>query len=372
MDNDFISWWRTDLSHREIDKVTDSIRKRRITQGPVTEELEKQIAEFLGHPHVIMTTNGSAALLAALIACETGPGDEVIIPGSTFIATANAPLLLGAKVKVVDVQSDAPLIDPAKIEQAISDRTKVIIPVHLNGRSADMEQINIIAEKHGILVVEDAAQALGSKNRQGHLGTQSHIGCFSMSISKLITTGEGGFCVTKDTEACQKLLQIRNNGAASLSENRFNTLGFNLRQNDILSSMGLAQIPEIYGKMDALKRVYEYYKTNLKGIDYLKMLEVNTEAGELPLWIEVLCAQREKVIRKLAEKGIQAKPFPPAICNSPHVKACDDLPNSKFFASHGMVLPCGPDQPQENLERTVEALQQLKSQIKVDFNIRKR
>ncbi len=365
MDKNFIPWWKTDLGHREIAKVADSIGKRRITQGSVTKELEKQIAEFLGRPYVIMTANGSAALLAALIACDIGPGDEVIIPGLSFIATANAPLLLGAKVKIVDVEKGGPVIDPEKIEREINNRTKAIIPVHLNGRSANIDRINQIADKHGILVIEDAAQAFGSKNLNGPLGTQSHIGCFSMSISKLITTGEGGFCVTTDSETCRRLKQIRNNGAAALSENRFNTLGFNLRQNDILSSIGLAQIPAINKKMDALKKVYEYYKFHLKELDYLKMLEVNTKAGELPLWAEVLCSQREKVIDGLAKKGIQAKPFPPALCDSPHVKGKGHHPNSKFFAAHGMVLPCGPDQPLENLERTMDVLRGLNGKIKV-------
>ncbi len=354
------------MGRDEISRIADSIGQRRITQGAVTEELEKRIGDFLGKPHVVMTANGSLALLAALMECGVGPGDEVIVPAMSFIATANAPWLLGAGIRLVDVRGDAPLIDPCQVEKAINEKTKVIIPVHLGGRAADLDRIREMADEKGILVLEDAAQAFGSKNGRGWLGTQSVIGCFSLSVTKLITTGEGGFCVAANEETAMRLRKIRNNGATILAENRFDSPGFNLRQNDILSSVGLAQMDKISRKMDALQNVYHFYKSALREMNFLKLIEVDIEAGELPLWVEVLCDKRDEILDRLKKTGIQARPYPPVISDSRHIACEGDFENARYFAAHAMILPCGPDQSRYNLERTVEALAGIGAAMKLD------
>ena len=179
-----VSWWRTSFGEEEIQRIGNSIRNEHVSMGAVTAEFENQLAAFLGVPHVVATTNGSTAILMALMAAGVGPGDEVIVPNRTWIASAHAPKLLGAQAVLVDVEQTRPIIDAAKIESAITSRTKAIIPVHLNGRSADMRRISLLAKKYGLFIIEDAAQALGSKNADGFLGTQSDIGCFSLSVAK--------------------------------------------------------------------------------------------------------------------------------------------------------------------------------------------
>ena len=134
----------------------------------------------------------------SLMAIGVQPNDEVILPNRTWIATAHAVHLLGGKVVLVDVEPNRPIIDVTSIEQAITSKTKAIIPVHMNGRSANMRSIRKIARKYKIHVIEDAAQAIGSCNKQGYLGTQSDIGCFSLSVAKTISTGQGGFAVTSN------------------------------------------------------------------------------------------------------------------------------------------------------------------------------
>jgi len=204
-----ITWWKTLFGEEEVNKVADSIREEHVSQGPVTAEFERQVSGFLDIPYVIATTSGSMALLMSLWVLGVGPGDEVIVPNRTWIATAHAPLLLGAKVKLVDVEPNRPIIDASLIEERITEKTKAIIPVHMNGRAADMQKIKAIASTYNINVIEDAAQAIGSKNRDGFLGTQADIGCFSLSVAKTISTGQGGFLVTDNEDIAQRLKAIR-------------------------------------------------------------------------------------------------------------------------------------------------------------------
>ena len=175
-----ISWWRTSFGDGEVEKLRESVQKECIGQGLVTEEFEEEISLALNVPFVVATTNGSAALYMALLSLGIGHGDEVIIPNRTWIASANAILLTGAKVVLVDVRSDLPLIDVAQIQSKITTQTKALMPVHLNGRSADMQGIQRLAEKFGIPIIEDACQAFFSSNFNGYLGTQSDVGCFSL------------------------------------------------------------------------------------------------------------------------------------------------------------------------------------------------
>ncbi len=359
-----IPWWRTDLGIEEIRGVERSIRNRCINQGPVCEEFEHQLAEILDVPHVVTCSNGSAALVMAMKAFGVGPGDEVIVPAITFVATANAALLLGAKVKLVDVRRDRPLIDPLEIERAISPKTKVIVAVHLNGAACDIETINAMAAWHGVKVIEDAAQAFGSRNARGCLGTQTDAGVFSMSIAKLITTGEGGFVAVRDEAVYSRLLKLRNQGVLVVANNVFDEFGFNFRLNDMLAGIGIAQARKFPQKTAAVNRVYRFYKEKLAGLDYLRMLDIRTDQGELPLWSQALCSEREKVIALLAARGVQANPVNPCLGDSNHLGSAGVFPIARVYAAAGLRLPSGPDQPQADLERTVEALNDIASEIR--------
>ena len=158
-----IPWWSTSFGEEEIEHVVQSMRNKCISQGGVTEEFERNLSEFLEVEHVIAVSNGSGAILIALMAVGILPGDEVIIPNRTWIATAHAVHLLGAKVVLVDTEKDRPIINTTLIEEKITSKTKAIIPVHMNGRSCDMQTINALAKKYKLFVIEDAAQAIASK-----------------------------------------------------------------------------------------------------------------------------------------------------------------------------------------------------------------
>ena len=204
-----VGLWKICFGEDEIDRIADSIKHEYISMGPVTSNFEEMLAQKLGVLYVLATSNGSSAMLMSLMAADIKPGDEVIVPNRSWIATAHAPLLLGAKIVLVDVEADRPIIDATKIEEKITKRTRAIMPVHLNGRSADMETVNRIAAAYGLKVIEDAAQAFCSRNRAGFLGTQSFSGCFSLSINKIISAGQGGFIVARDKNVYEKLKLMR-------------------------------------------------------------------------------------------------------------------------------------------------------------------
>ncbi len=366
--NEMVPWWQVNLGDDEIDGATRSIRARHINQGPVCAELERQLAERLGVPHVALTTSGSAAILLSLLACGVKPGDEVIIPALTFVATAHAALMLGAKVKLVDVEVGRPALDVEQLRSTLTSRTAAIVPVHLNGRSCDMTALSRLAEEHGLKVIEDAAQAFCSRNQQGCLGTQSDAGAFSMSIAKLITTGEGGFIATSNQATDAQLRRLRNQGVRNIADNVFDGFGFNLRFNDIQAGIGLAQLQKLPEKIAAVRQVHKFYDEQLAGLHFLRTIPVDVKSGELPLCTDVLCAERDRVVELLAARGVQARPSHPCLADSPHLMQPGAWPRAQFFAAHGLTLPSGPDQTEENLGRAVTALRAIAPEILTDVH----
>jgi perosamine synthetase len=354
-----IRWWRNDLGDDEIAAVAAAIRQRRLNYGPECEAFEAALARYLGVPYVIGTPSGSAALLLALKACGVGPGDEVIVPALTFIAPAHAALWLGARVRLVDVSAGRPVVHPDDVQRAVTRHTRAIVCVHLNGRAVDIDAIRASVGDRPVALIEDGAQALGSRNAGRFLGTLADVGAFSLSISKLITTGEGGFVVTADEGRYRQLAKLRNHGVLSLADNVFPELGFNFRPTGLQAAVGLAQLRKIDAKIAALRQVYRRYQAMLDALPSIRLLEVNLDSGEVPLWVEVLCAERDHVVRALQQRGIEAKPFHPCLSESPHLHAAGDFPNARRFAAEGLILPCGPDQRAADLGRVADALREI-------------
>lgn len=355
-----ISWWRANFGQEEIQRISDSITRECISQGPVTAEFEQRLAQLLGVPYVVATTSGSTAILIALIAAGVGAQDEVIVPNRTWIATAHAPMLLGAKVVLTDVEVGRPIMDVGLVEKAISKRTKVVIAVHLNGRSADMDRLNSIAAKHGVVVIEDAAQAFYSRNRIGMLGTQSYAGCFSLSIAKIINTGQGGFVATADKSVYERLVAMRTHGVSDPVNCRYTQFGFNFRFTDIQAAIGLAQLDKLEARVEQVKKIYERYKTVLSGLSFLKLIPVDIASGEIPVYVEALCPERDRLVKFLAERNIQVRPFYPDLNLAGHLGISGTFANSKIFGEQGLFLPSGPGQTPENIEYVISSLKRFK------------
>jgi dTDP-4-amino-4,6-dideoxygalactose transaminase len=355
-----ISWWRTDFGDEEIAKIADAIHHEHLSMGPVTAEFERALGQKLGIPYVVATTSGSMAMLMALMAAGIKQGDEVIVPNRTWIATAHAPLLLGAKVVLVDVEADRPILDVTKIEEKITASTKAIMPVHLNGRAVAMDEVNRLAHKHGLKVIEDAAQAFGSRNKQGMLGKQSFAGCFSLSVAKIISTGQGGFVVSSDKITYEKLVLLRTHGVNDVINATYTQMGFNFRLTDVQAAIGVVQLGKVDKRIEHAKRIYYRYAKGLAGLSFIKFIPVDIAAGEVPIYIEVLCSDRNELMEYLSKNGIQTRPFYPDLDLAGYFMTKSDFPNSRPFGERGLFLPSGPAQPLENIDYVIEVLKKFK------------
>jgi perosamine synthetase len=350
-----IPWWKTAVGEQEAHAAASAIMSSNITMGPSVARLERSIAEAVEVPYAVATPSGSAALVLSLMTLGVGPGDEVIVPNRTFIGTANAVLLLGARVVLAPVRTDVPLLDADSVQSRLTSRTKAIIAVHLNGASADMQRLNDIAKPHGVPVVEDACQAMFSRNQAGYLGTQSHVGCYSLGVTKLISCGFGGIVVTRDSRLHKRMIRMRNQGLEDASPNPYQHAGFNFKCSDILAAIGLVQLSKTEEKIRHVNDVHARYRDAIQDMPFLKMMPVDIAVGELPLYATVLCSRRTQLMKFLQFEGIQTRPLPPDLSTATHLFPGVG-PLATRFSKEGLILPCGPDQPTHHIERVIEAL----------------
>jgi len=353
---DEVPFWRTDIGEKEIATVCETMAKKSFSMGAVTAEMEAEIAKQLDVPYVLCTTSGSTALMMGLMAAGVGSGDEVIVPTRTFIATAHAASLLGAKVVLVDCRSEDTNMDVAEAARKITPRTKAIMPVHLNGCSCDMAAIRILAEEHGLAVVEDACQGIFSRGPDGYLGTLGDCGCFSFGMVKLVSTGQGGAVVTRDKAMYEKLAAMRNHGVADVVSHAYLMPGHNFKFNDIQASIGLWQVRRGPEKAAHVNAVYKRYREGLEGLPFITLLPVDTENGEVALWAEAVSEERERLMEFLSQRGVQTRKFIPCVHTAPHFHSGERFPNSERFNRTGLNLPCGPDMPLDYVDRVIRAL----------------
>lgn len=360
-----IPWWKTDLVYGEADAARDAIRACHISQGPITQELEKQIAAHLGVRHAIAVPSGSQGLLLTMLALGIGPGDEVIVPDMTWIATAHAAALLGARVVLVDTLADMPLLDPSKLIHAITPRTRAIIVVHLAGRSVDMDRVLEIANQHAIPVVEDAAQALGSRSQGQFLGTIGAMGVYSLGLAKLVACGQGGIVVCNDDALHAKLRLCTRHGTDTLPAERYHMLGMNMKFSDVLAAVALCQWARIEQKSAHVSGIYERYRDGLDGMDDLHVLPCDLAGGCVPLWTEIRTLHRDQVIAYLNKNGVECRTAHSPLHTAHHLNIdaqmmAVDFTNATALAGELLMLPSGPDQPFDNVDRVIELLRKMK------------
>lgn len=261
--------------------VAEPLQTGWVVQGPKVAEFESLFSTYSGARHSIATTSATTALHMALIAVGVGPGDEVIVPAFTWVATANVVEMQGARPIFVDIELDTFNIDVARIEEAITPRTKAIIPVSLFGVSADLDPIMAIARRHGLAVIEDAACATGAWYHGRHAGTVADIGCFSFHPRKAITTGEGGMVTTADDRIAEHVRSLRDHGASKSDLARhlgarsyvlpdFNIVGYNYRMTDLQAAVGVVQMSRLEGLLEQRTAVAHRYDTALQGLGWLR------------------------------------------------------------------------------------------------------
>jgi dTDP-4-amino-4,6-dideoxygalactose transaminase len=365
-----VPYWYTKLGEPEQQAVVAALAAGRLSQGPLVPQLERELAALLQVREVVATTSGTAALYLAAANLGIGPGDEVIVPTRTFVATAHAVMMTGARVRLVDVQPDATVLDPAQLESAITPRTKAIVPVHLNGRGVDLDAVFAVAERHGLIVFEDAAQAFASRDGSAYLGTRSAAGCFSLGVTKMITTGQGGFVATNDAELGERMRRFRSHGVYDTYEATYTHFGFNLRLTDMQAAIGLVQLGKLDRKIAAHQQLHARYRRALAGLPFVRLLDVDRDRGNVPLWAEAVFVDRDRALELLGAQQIQARRFLPNLSVSAYISDADDaqFPRGRFFAAHGAFLPSGPDLPEESIDRVCRAIEAIGDQVRGSFD----
>lgn len=244
------------ISEEDVMAVTKALKEKRLSQGKYVQAFEEKFAKYVGVKHAVAVCNGTAALHVAVVAISVKPSDEVVVPSFSFVATANCVLYQRAKPSFADIDPSTYNIDPIDVEKKITGNTKAIIPVHYAGQPADMDSIREIAEKHGLCVIEDAAEAHGALYQRRKAGSLGDMACFSFYPNKNMTTGEGGMITTNDDELAEKMRMIRSHG----QDRRYHhvILGYNYRMSDVHAALGLVQ----------LKRLEEIIKMKVEKAGY--------------------------------------------------------------------------------------------------------
>lgn len=260
------------ITDEEIEEVVKILKSGFIAQGPKVVEFEQKFAEYVGVEHAVATSSGTTALHLALLSLGIENGDEVITTPFSFVATGNSILFTGARPVFVDIEPKTYNLDPQKIDEAINNKTKAIMPVHLYGQPADMNPIKKIADEHNLFVIEDAAQAHGAIYHNQMTGSLGDMACFSFYPTKNMTTGEGGMITTDNSDLADALRKLRSHGESERYKHVM--LGYNFRMTDIAAAIGLVQ----------LKRLDNFNKSRIENAEYLST-HINTIEGIEPPFI---------------------------------------------------------------------------------------
>jgi perosamine synthetase len=338
-----LDFWIPQFGAEEKALVAAVIDSGFLNDGQVTTQFEMRVAELLGCKHVVATTSGTIAIFLALAGVGVGPGDEVIVPDVTFIATANAVTLAGAKPVLVDVDPLRLTLDPQCVERAITLRTKAIVPVHVSGRAADLGALIDIAAHHGLAVIEDAAEGFLSKYNGRCLGTFGIAGCFSLSPNKTITTGQGGLVATDDDRLHARLRELKDQGRPMRGTGGDDThlsIGYNFKLTNLQAAVGLAQLNDLPRRLERMRSIYRGYVEGLHGVKGISVLPFCVAAGELPQWTDALVDRRDELFEHIAAKRIHGRRF----WHPLHTQKPYEEPGSRFHISarqipHAMWLP---------------------------------
>lgn len=300
------------LNGNEFKYLTDAFMSTWISSsGEYIGRFENKFSVYSDCKYGVSCSNGTAAIHLALIALGIGEGDEVIIPDLTFVATINTVLYVNATPVIVDVEEESWCINPKEIVKAITPKTKAIIPVHIYGQSCDMSAIMNIAKRHNLKVIEDCAEAHGSMYDNKKVGSFGDIGCFSFYGNKVITTGEGGMCVTNNSELDEKMRVLRDHGMSKTKKYWHDVIGYNYRMTNLQASIGLAQLERIE-EIHKNRREYEKNYKKLLPKDKFTFQQDIENRRRITWLVSVLLDKsidRKVYITKLKEKGIDVRPF---------------------------------------------------------------
>ncbi len=330
------------LGEEELNQIREVIESKWIAEGPKVRELEEKIASICEVKHGVAVSNGTVALYVGLMDLGMGEGDEVIVPDLTFIASANAVKLTGATPVLVDVDEKTLNIDPEAAQKAITERTRAIMPVHLYGQAADMDEVMKIAQKHSLYVIEDAAEAIGVKFKGKPVGGFGNVNCLSFYADKTITTGEGGMLLTDDDKLAEWCRFFKNQGRLGGGPYIHPHLGYNFRLSDLQAAVGLGQLSKLSTIIEKKKRNESLYRENLADVEGIEFSYIDPRSSNVPWRINIFIEKPEALQNFLEKEGIGTRRFFAPIHSQPCYNLGGDFPNAERAYERGLSLPSSP------------------------------
>lgn len=339
--------YQPSLSNKEKENVLECLNSTWISsKGKFITQFENSFSEYIGIKYSAAVCNGTVAIHVALLALGIGKGDEVIVPSFTYIASVNAIKYTGAKPVFAESDFETWQLDPKKIEEKITTRTKAIMAVHLYGQPCEMDSIKAIAEKHNLFIIEDCAEAFGSLYKGKHVGTIGEIATFSFFGNKTITTGEGGMVVTNDQSLIEKVIHLKGQGLAKNREYYHDIIGYNYRMTNICAAIGSAQLERADELIEKKIQIAKWYEEKLKNTPVV----FHSEVGDVKhsFWMVSILfkdsIEREKVREHLKKNGIETRPtFHPVHLMPMYFKEGFSLPVAEELGNRGINLPSYPD-----------------------------
>lgn len=361
----FIPISKPSITQLEIDKVTDAVKSTWISSiGKYIDEFETEFAAFCDTKYAVAVANGTVAIHLALECLGVGNGDEVIMPNLSFVATANSVLYARGVPVFADIDPYNLCLDPTDIERLITPKTKAIMPVHLYGHPADMREINRIAKKHNLLVIEDAAEAHGATIEGKKVGSWGDCATFSFYGNKNLTTGEGGMITTNDEKLYHKMRFLRDHGMSKEKRYWHTELGYNYRMTNLQAALGCAQMERVSEIMAKRKQIYEWYEKYIKTSDKISINRTSLWATNA-YWLITLEVEgyqeedREVLMQNLKSLGIDSRPFFYPMSQMPYINATVETPVTDRVYQQGINLPTYFDLTEEEIKRVCEAVNGL-------------
>jgi perosamine synthetase len=361
--SEFIPVSRPHFTGKEEEYVLDAVRSGWVSSiGRYIELFEASFAKFCGTKYALTASNGTTALHLALVTAGIGPGDEVIVPDITFVATANAVTYTGATPVLVDIEPDTLCIDPSAVKAAITERTRAIIPVHLYGHPADMDALKAIAAEHDLAIIEDAAEAHGAEYEGRRVGGLGKAGVFSFYGNKIITSGEGGMITTDDAEFYRKACFLRDQAMSKEKRYWHDIVGFNYRMTNLQAALGLAQMESIDDMLARRAEILAQYRATIATSERIR-LNFTANWAKSAYWM--ICLEvddfdderRGRFMQRLKDRGIDSRPYFYPMSAMPMYK-CRTPARAAVKSVIGLNLPTYHDLTPAQIERVGLAVNQ--------------
>ncbi len=354
-----------DLSGNELRYVTECVQTEWVSSlGKYVGAFEEAMAARCGRRHAISVCNGTAALHLALVVLGIGPGDEVIVPSLTFVATANAVSYTGATPVFADSEPAYWQIDPQGLEALVTPRTRAIIPVDLYGHPFDMDAVASVAQRHGLAIVEDAAEAHGALYKGRPCGSLGDMSCFSFYGNKVITTGEGGMILTDDDAWYERARFLRDHAMSATERYYHPEIGYNYRLTNIQAALGLAQVERIETFIEAKRRNAAHYARRLLGVPGITVAPEAAWARNVYWMYSILVnpdfpLSRQELMAALKQRGVDTRPFFHAIHTMPCHAGEECLPVAEGIAARGLNLPSSVRLTEEQIDYICQQIREL-------------